>query len=169
MMKGILQPSFWSLSNHLHTNAALMSLYWHLPPNTSQRCQSLSLHSEGRLPGMGNCQDGKDNLNAAVCGVEPYTFCNGERSLYLKFLHGSWEGQRRAMLRQVVLFFHFFSSCFLFYFSDSKLEHSTLESSRREINMGFGQRRRTGWELSMSKIPASLSKGDSWGLLGNSG
>lgn len=72
------------------------------------------------------------------------------------------------MLCQVVLLFHFFSSCFFFYFGDSKLEHSTLESSRREINVGLGQRR-TGLELSMSKIPASLSKGDSWGLLGSSG
>lgn len=40
------------------------------------------------------------------------------------------------MLCQVVLLFRFFSSCFSFYFSGSKLEHSTLEGSRRMVNTG---------------------------------
>lgn len=39
------------------------------------------------------------------------------------------------MLCQVVLLFHFFSSCFFFYFSHSKLEHSTLEGSRTMVSM----------------------------------
>lgn len=46
------------------------------------------------------------------------------------------------MLCQVVLLFHFFSSCFFFYFSDSQLEHSTLEGRRRMMNMERGQGRR---------------------------
>lgn len=48
------------------------------------------------------------------------------------------------MFCQVVLLFHFFSSCFFFYFSDSKLEHSTLEGSRRRVSAGWKQGRRVG-------------------------
>lgn len=48
------------------------------------------------------------------------------------------------MLCQVVLFFHFFSSCFSFYFGGSELEHSTLEGSRRMVSTGWRQGRRTG-------------------------
>lgn len=48
------------------------------------------------------------------------------------------------MLRQVVLLFHFFSSCFFFYFGGSKLEHSTLEGSRRMVSSDWRQERRVG-------------------------
>lgn len=44
------------------------------------------------------------------------------------------------MLCQVVLLFHFLSSCFFFYFGGSELEHSTLQNSRREVSMGLGQK-----------------------------
>lgn len=48
------------------------------------------------------------------------------------------------MLCQVVLLFCFFSSCFPFYFSGSKLEHSTLEGRRRMVSMEWRQGRRAG-------------------------
>lgn len=48
------------------------------------------------------------------------------------------------MFCQVVLLFHFFSSCFFFYFSGSKLEHSTLEGSRKRVSAGWTRGRRAG-------------------------
>lgn len=48
------------------------------------------------------------------------------------------------MLCQVVLLFHFFSSCFSFYFGGSKLEHSALEGSRRMVSMEWRRGRRAG-------------------------
>lgn len=68
------------------------------------------------------------------------------------------------MLCQVVLLFHFLSSCFFFYFSGSKLEHSTLQSNRREFSVGLEQKEAPHGQT--THIPHS---GDSGELLRSSG